>query len=112
MSRLRPHTALALFSALAAPAVALTGCDGAGPPAAALARAITSVATVTVAAEGHRPIDAAASSDGRTIWFLGADGGDPALFRISAEGGVKTLLTGAPLLGPRGLAISHDGKRV
>lgn len=103
-----PSLVLALSLALAS----LTGCaDDASPSAAEPFRA------PTVATQGgtfSRPLDAAPSPDGATIYFVAAGGAHGAgLYRVAATGGVAAEVSvGAPFATPRGLAVSSDGQRV
>lgn len=104
------HThAFALTLALAS----LVGCGDSGSPAASS----DPFRTPTAATQGgtyQRPLDAAPSPDGATIYFVAA-GGDhgPGLYRVAATGGTASEVTvGAPFATPRGLAISTDGQRV
>lgn len=98
--------------ALALSLAALAGCaDDAAPSASSPFR----TPTVATRSGGFQsPLDAAPSPDGETIYFV-SRGGDhgPGLFRVSASGGAATeVFAGAPLVTPRGLAMSSDGQRV
>ncbi len=70
----------------------------------------------TAATQGgtyQRPLDAAPSPDGATIYFVAGGEHGPGLYRVAAAGGVASEVTvGAPFATPRGLAISSDGRRV
>ena len=59
-----------------------------------------------VATEGA-PLDATPSADGAVIYFVGASGGMPAVFRVG-DGAPTVLLSGDPLVAPQGLSLSPD----
>lgn len=56
------------------------------------------------------PFDATPDPTGETIYFT-ADGPlGPGIFAVTADGAITPLATGAPLVNPLGIAISHDGQ--
>lgn len=68
--------------------------------------------TVTPAATGlDTPLDATPDPMGNDIYFIAKDTSGPAVFRVSADGGKPAMLyAGAPLVEPRGISTSADGK--
>ena len=99
---------LGIGVAVAAPIVTLA----ATAPAPAAVHATTATVVATVQGD-NKPLDAAPDPGGRTIYFTteGADG--PAILRVAAGGGsVATVLRGAPLVHPDGIAVSRDGNRL
>jgi sugar lactone lactonase YvrE len=97
--------------------IGLAACgDGDGGSAPALGDAGIRAATVVAQTDAsQQPVDAVPSPDGRLIYYLatGDSSASAALFRVNADGGpVSTVLSGAPLVKPTGLAISTDGSRV
>jgi DNA-binding beta-propeller fold protein YncE len=81
-----------------------------GAPGPAHATTATLVATLS---GPNRALDAVPDPSGRTIFFT-TDGRDgPAIVRVPAAGGApRTVLAGAPLVEPVGLAVSADGRRL
>jgi hypothetical protein len=104
---------LALWAHRAGPvalAVALAGCSGAGP------KKISDIAATPATSSGSysSPLDAVASSDGKTFYFSATAGeGTPGIFSVSAAGGAAALLaSGDPLVSPIGLGISKDDQQL
>lgn len=61
----------------------------------------------------QQPLDAAPRADGSTVHFTAKAGNAPAVFSVPAAGGaVVKLASGAPLVGPLGVAVSGDGTHV
>ncbi len=101
-----------LGAGLAATAVglALLGVSAAAAPARPHATTATLVATV---AGPDHPLDAVPDPAGKTIYFTTGGPAGPAILRVAAAGGVvRTVLRGAPLVDPVGLAVSSDGQRL
>ncbi|MEA2142013.1 MAG: hypothetical protein QOI64_443 [Solirubrobacteraceae bacterium] len=100
---------LLLGTSIAAACLALILVSPPPAPAAAGSTTATLVATVT----GARTLDAVPDPAGRTIFFTTDGPGGAALMRVPAAGGaVRTVLAGAPLVDPTGLAVSADGRRL
>ena len=102
-----PSIKLGLYAGLAVAAACLALVLLAPPNA--HAASATLVATVA----GADALDAVPDPAGRTIFFTTDGPGGPAIMRVpSAGGAVRTVLAGAPLVDPTGLALSADGKRL
>ncbi len=96
--------------AATAAGLALLGVSAAAAPAPPHATTATLVATV---AGPDHPLDAVPDSAGRTIYFTTDGPAGPAILRVPAAGGaVRTVVRGAPLVDPVGLAVSADGRRL
>ena len=79
------------------------------PPDAQAATTATLVATVP----GADALDAVPDPAGRTIFFTTDGPAGAAIMRVPSAGGtVRTVLAGAPLADPTGLAVSADGRRL
>ncbi len=107
-----PARTTILGAGLAATAVglALLGVTAAAAPAPTHVTTATLVATV---AGPDHPLDAVPDPAGQTIYFTTDGPTGPAILRVPAGGGaVRTVLRGAPLVDPVGLAVSADGRRV
>ncbi len=71
------------------------------------------VDSVTVVASVIDPIDAVPSPDGTLIYFTAQESGGAMLSVVAATGGESQILvSGAPLLEPRGLTLSEDGETI
>jgi DNA-binding beta-propeller fold protein YncE len=81
------------------------------PAAAAPVHATTATLVATVAGAGA--LDAVPDPTGLTIFFTTDGPSGPAIMRVPAGGGsVRTVLAGAPLVDPTGLAVAADGRRL
>ena len=101
-----------LLAACALPqAAAPTGAPS--PTAPPLANeAIRTVTEVSSPTRYRAPFDAALSPDGAQVYFTAeADAGD-GVFRAVPGGDAEPLAQGAPLVEPRGLALSSDGSTI
>jgi DNA-binding beta-propeller fold protein YncE len=56
------------------------------------------------------PFDATPDPAGDTIYFTADGPQGPGVFAVTADGTITPLATGAPLVNPLGIAISHDGQ--
>jgi sugar lactone lactonase YvrE len=58
-------------------------------------------------------LDASPDPKGRVIYFTANGSKGPAIYAVPAVGGAKRIvLAGAPLRGPRGIAVSNDARRL
>jgi DNA-binding beta-propeller fold protein YncE len=104
---------LAVGSAVAAACLALVLASPPNAPAAPAMTANPSATLVATVAGPDHPLDAVPDPAGRTIFFTTDGPGGPAIMRVPAAGGaVRTVLAGAPLVDPTGLAVSADGTRL
>jgi DNA-binding beta-propeller fold protein YncE len=61
--------------------------------------------------KGWTPLDAVPSPDGQMVYFTAQGTAGAAVYKVASSGGTFTVLaSGAPLVAPRGLTISHDGQ--
>lgn len=71
------------------------------------------VDSVTAVANVINPIDAMPSPDGALVYFTAQEGTEATLSVVAATGGApKILVSGAPLVDPRGLTLSEDGETI
>lgn len=103
------RTSLALrlvIAGAAVAAIAVAACDDNAPTSE------QPPFSATVAAEtAENPVDATPSPDGNHIYFIASDNGAPAIFLVDAGGGAQMkIFSGAPLVAPRGIVASTDGK--
>jgi DNA-binding beta-propeller fold protein YncE len=102
-----PSIKLGLYAGLAVAAACLALVLLAPPNAEAAS------ATLVATVPGADALDAVPDPAGRTIFFTTDGPGGPAIMRVPAGGGsVRTVLAGAPLVDPTGLAIAADGRRL
>lgn len=97
----------------------LAGCSSASSGRSATSRhplgdsAIKSAAVVVRAAPFQRPLDAAPSPDGRTIYFSSTGDRGASILSVAVGGGAaRAVADGAPLVNPTGVAVATDGSRV
>ncbi len=61
----------------------------------------------------NTPLDSTPDLDGTNIYFTASSPKGPGVFKVAAAGGAATeVVTGAPFVAPRGIAISPDGKQI
>lgn len=108
MTRLQRRAILAM-TATAAIAVIIDCGDTNTPPQ--KSNGITKITVTPAATELDTPIDATPDPMGVDIYFIAKSGGDFGVFRVPGSGGaVSQLYLGAPLVEPRGISTSGDGK--
>lgn len=72
---------------------------------------VTKITVATAASGLDSPIDATPDPMGTTIFFIATTNGEKAVFSVPAAGGqVTALYSGSPLIDPRGISTSSDGK--
>ena len=107
---LRAHLTLMVWLLAAVVGAAIVAVNLAGHAAASLGFSVTLLAQG--GAVFYEPLDATPDPTGAMIYFVArAANGQPGVFRVAATGGlVQSVLIGAPLVGPRGVAFSSDGE--
>lgn len=107
------HTAFALVTLLSlAGTVACGGADPATGPD--FSRALNAPVALTGSSTLSDPSDAAPDASGTNAYYLASSGArGPGVFRVAMSGGASTeVFVGAPLVAPRGIAVSSDASRV
>lgn len=75
--------------------------------------AIKSALVVAQTDQTAMPLDAAPSPDGTVVYYITTGDGGSALSSVPAAGGsATTIVQGAPLVKPTGVAVATDGSRV
>ena len=106
---------------LGALALGVVGCSSGGSSTSAGSRtqshlgddAIASVRVVADAGPDRGPLDAAPSPDGSVVYFTADGTAGPIVLGAPGTGGATfTLVAGAPLVKPVGVAVATDGSRV
>jgi DNA-binding beta-propeller fold protein YncE len=75
--------------------------------------AIKSAVVVAQTDQSAMPLDAAPSPDGAVVYYITTGDGGSVLSSVPAAGGsATTIVQGAPLVKPTGVAVATDGSRV
>jgi len=99
---------------LGAVALGIVGCSSGGSNGVKLGdNAISSIKVVATTSPGSGPLDAAPGPDGGVIYFTAGGTSGPSIVSVAGTGGsTSTLVAGAPLVKPVGLAVATDGRSV
>src|SRR5579859_4385547 len=109
VSRVLPRMGIVAIAAVALSAGAVGGAQAQS----AQGNGITSVNAVASAGVFNLPWDATPDPQGKTVYFTATSVAGAGIFSVPADGGsVKTVAVGAPVVMPRVIANSPDGKQL
>ena len=75
--------------------------------------AVKEIAPASQSGDYKTPLDSTPDLDGANIYFTATNSKGPGVFKVPAGGGGATaVFTGAPFAGPKGIAMSPDGKQL
>jgi sugar lactone lactonase YvrE len=87
--------------------------DGAGAMLPVNNKIVSEVKAITDESIALTIYDSTPDPDGNNIYFTARGQAEPGVYMVSIAGGAsKALLIGKPLINPRGLAVSSDGKSI